>query len=369
LSSIKQLGFAQFILFMIFFKIILLPFSFLYYLVTTLRNHLFNIGYSHSFKFDIPVINVGNLRVGGTGKTPHVEYLISLLKDRYKVATLSRGYGRRTQGFIIADEDSDASLIGDEPMQYYRKFAQDIVVNVCEDRAYAIPQILFEREETQVILLDDAYQHRTVIPSLNILLSDFKNPFYKDWLLPSGRLRESRHGASRADVIIISKCPENLSKSQMKDIKREVRKYCKESTPVFFTSFKYGQPKAIYDTHIEPAGNANVLLFSGIADSEVLRKKIDSDYKLTKNIDFSDHHKYSENDIQSIIRAFNEIKEENKFILTTEKDMVKLTDKRIIEIFSGYPVFYIPVEVYFLYEEQKFDDLVIRTITDHAAFK
>ena len=347
---------------MTFLKIILLPFSFIYYLITSFRNHLFNIGYSHSFKFDIPVINIGNLRVGGTGKTPHVEYLIRLLKDHYKVATLSRGYGRKTTGFILADQKSDARLIGDEPMQYYRKFSKDITVTVCEDRAYAIPQILYEREETKVVLLDDAYQHRSVNPSLNILLSDFKNPFYSDWLLPSGRLRESRHGVSRADLIIISKCPDDLSEDQMKKIRNEVQKYSKESTPVFFTSLKYGQPIPIYESKIIPDRNSNVLLFSGIADSENLQKKITADYHLKKNIDFSDHHKYSEGDIKTIIRAFNQIKEKNKFIFTTEKDMVKLMDKRIEEILSVYPVFYIPVEVYFLRDRQKFDDLVIQNL-------
>jgi tetraacyldisaccharide 4'-kinase len=354
---------------MIILKIILLPFSFIYYLVTALRNHLFNIGYSHSFRFDTPVINVGNLRVGGTGKTPHVEYLIRLLKDRYRVATLSRGYGRRTKGFIVADKQSDPRLIGDEPMQYYRRFAKDITVTVCEDRAYAIPQILYEREGTQVVLLDDAYQHRSVSPGLNILLSDFKNPFYRDWLLPSGRLRESRKGASRADIIIISKCPDNLSEPQMKHIMGEVRKYSGESIPVFFTSLQYGQPEAVYDHHTTPASTANVLLFSGIADSESLREKVASAYQLAKNIDFSDHHKYSKNDIQTITRAFNEIREENKFILTTEKDMVKLMDHRIKEILSVYPVFYIPVEVYFLNDRQKFDDLVIQAIIDNTASK
>jgi tetraacyldisaccharide 4'-kinase len=352
---------------MIFLKIILLPFSFIYYLITSLRNHLFNIGYSHSFKFDIPIINVGNLRVGGTGKTPHVEYLIRLLKDRYKISTLSRGYGRRSHGFIIAHEHSGAGMIGDEPMQYYRKFSKDISVVVCEDRAYAIPQILYEKEETEVIILDDAFQHRSVCPALNILLSDFKHPFYTDWLLPSGRLRESRSGASRADVIIISKCPENLSADQMKNITGKVRKYCKEGTPVFFTSLKYGAPKAIYNDHILSGSASNVLLFTGIADSEVLKEKVASIYQLCRNIDFDDHHKYSEKDIKSIISAFNEIKKENKFILTTEQDMVKLMDERIKKMLLPYPVFYIPVEVYFLKEKEKFDDLVIQKISDHAA--
>jgi tetraacyldisaccharide 4'-kinase len=347
---------------MIFLKIILFPFSFIYYLVTALRNHLFNIGYSHSFEFDLPVINVGNLRVGGTGKTPHVEYLIRLLKDRYKLASLSRGYGRKSTGFIMADGHSDAALIGDEPLQYYGKFAPDVTVTVCEDRAYAIPQILFEKEDTQLILLDDAYQHRSVKPSLNILLSDYKNPFYSDWLLPSGRLRESRKGASRADAVIISKCPPELGEEQMKNIAGKVHKYCKKATPVFFSALKYERPKAVYSDSAIPGPRPDVLLFSGIADPAALHEKVAKDYHLIKDINFPDHHNYSEKDIQKIIQAFKEIPGDNKIILTTEKDTVKLRGDSFKKIFSAYPVFYIPVEVYFLKDKQIFDDMVIQAI-------
>jgi tetraacyldisaccharide 4'-kinase len=247
-------------------------------------------------------------------------------------------------------------------MQYYSKFGREIHVAVCEDRAYAIPQILHEKEETELILLDDAYQHRSVNPDLNILLSEYKKPFYTDCLLPSGRLRESRKGAGRADVVIISKCPDDLQEAQVKNIIAEVRKYGKENVPVFFSGLKYGQAKAVYNDSIFPDSQASVLLFSGIADSENLKAKVASDYRLIKNMDFSDHHKYSEKDIQNIIQIFKESKEQNKFILTTEKDMVKLKESRIRKLFSVYPVFYIPVEVYFLREKGKFDELVLQTI-------
>jgi tetraacyldisaccharide 4'-kinase len=348
---------------MVFLKIILLPFSFIYYLLTAFRNHLYNIGYSHSFEFEVPVINVGNLRVGGTGKTPHVEYLIRLLLDRYQLATLSRGYGRKSRGFIIASDQSDPYQIGDEPMQYYSKFGKDITVTVCEDRAYAIPQILFEKEETRLILLDDAYQHRSVKPGLNILLSDYKNPFYNDFVMPSGRLRESRKGASRADAVIISKCPADLNEAQMKDITGQVRRYSKAGTPVYFSALKYDSPKAVYaNTVMITDKGSSVLLFSGIADPESLKEKVSAEYHLAGNIDFPDHHKYSKKDILSIVKRFKEIPSEMKFMLTTEKDMVKLLNSGIKEIFSEFPVFYIPVEVYFLKDKQKFDEQVIQAI-------
>jgi tetraacyldisaccharide 4'-kinase len=347
---------------MVFLKIVLLPFSFIYYLLTAFRNHLYNIGYSHSFEFEVPVINVGNLRVGGTGKTPHVEYLIRLLRDQYKLATLSRGYGRKSRGFIIANEQSDPYQIGDEPMQYYSKFGKDITVTVCEDRAYAIPQILFEKEETKVILLDDAYQHRSVKPRLNILLSEYKNPFYTDLLMPSGRLRESRKGASRADAVIVSKCPADLTEAQMKDITARVRKYSKAGTPVYFSALKYDSPKAVYVNLGVADKSSDVLLFSGIAEPESLKEKVAAEYHLAGNIDFPDHHKYSKKDIYSIIKRFENISAEKKFILTTEKDMVKLLNSGIKEVFSGFPVFYIPLEVYFLKDKQKFEEQVIQAI-------
>jgi tetraacyldisaccharide 4'-kinase len=347
---------------MVFLKIVLLPFSFIYYLLTAFRNHLYNIGYSHSFNFEVPLINVGNLRVGGTGKTPHVEYLIRLLRNQYKVATLSRGYGRKSRGFLIANDQSDPYQIGDEPMQYYSKFGKDITVAVCEDRAYAIPQILFEKGETKVILLDDAYQHRSVKPGLNILLSEYKNPFYTDLLMPSGRLRESRKGASRADVVIITKCPADLNEAQMKDISAQVRRYSKTGTPVYFTALKYDSPQAVYANSGMADKGSSVFLFSGIADPESLKEKVVAEYHLAGNIDFPDHHKYSKKDIHSIINRFKAISAEKKFILTTEKDMVKLLNSGIKEAFSEFPVFYIPVEVYFLKDTQKFDEQVIQAI-------
>ena len=191
-------------------KFLLYPFSLLYGLITDFRNVLFDKGFKSQTGFDIPIINVGNLTVGGTGKSPQIEYLIRLLADTYQVASLSRGYGRKTKGYILADEHANAEQIGDEPMQFFQKFGSKISVVVSEKRVEGVQQLLQEKPTTELILLDDAYQHRYITPSFNILLMDYHRPFYEDLTFPAGRLRERRRGANRADCIVVSKCPENL---------------------------------------------------------------------------------------------------------------------------------------------------------------
>ena len=341
---------------MILLRILLLPFSLIYFLLTTFRNHLFDIGYFPSFRFDIRVIAVGNLRVGGTGKTPHVEYLIRLLKSNYQIATLSRGYGRKTKGFILADEAATADTIGDEPLQFYRKFKDQITVAVGEERALAIPTILFERQNIQVILLDDAYQHRTVIPDLNILLSDYNHPFYKDMVLPSGRLRESRSGSKRADVIVVSKCPENLSESEREEIRSRVQRYA-PSSPVFFTGIKYQAPQPLFEASIDK-DLERILLVSGIANSKPLQEEIKRNYILEKILDFGDHHSYSEKSIRLILKHFEEIKGNHKAIFTTEKDMVKLKTEPFKKLLAELPVYYLPIEIYFHERKEQFDQII-----------
>lgn len=363
-----------------FLKIFLYPFSILYNLVTAFRNHLYNIGYKRSFHFETNIISVGNLTIGGTGKSPHVEYLIRLLKDQYKVATLSRGYGRKTKGFIIADDKCDWETIGDEPMQFYRKFVKPtrfskprrfsgITIAVCEDRALAIPQILFEKPDTDVIILDDAFQHRPVIPDLNILLTDYNRQFYNDLLLPAGRLRESRKNAQRADVIIVTKCPENLPEDERRKIETKIRKYSVKESSVFFTGIKYNKPVPVFKDRRATAWSGgmpdqkSILLFSGIADNTSLKNELEKKYKLTRSLDFGDHHNYSATDILKIKNEFSAISEQNKCLLTTEKDMVKLLKPELAEHLKELPVFYVPIEVYFLEGKKEFDGLVLNAIT------
>ena len=338
-------------------KIFLYPFAILYDAITRVRNYLYDTGRRGSVRFDINVIAVGNLTVGGTGKTPHIEYLIRLLKDRYKVATLNRGYGRKTKGFLIADESSSASSLGDEPFQYYKKYGKEITVAVGEERALAIPSILLEREETKVILLDDAYQHRAVQPLLTILLSDFNRPFYEDVLLPAGRLRESRKGAKRADIIVVSKCPDKLSEAQQLDIIKAIKQYAKKEIPVFYTGINYGKPICFSDASVDIIGK-KVVLITGLANAKPIKEYIQTNYELTKHIEFPDHYNYKVKDVEHIASLYNELKETH-IIITTEKDMVKLVNPDFKELLKNVPVFYIPIEVYFLKEKEKFEELIL----------
>ncbi|HYG38849.1 MAG TPA: tetraacyldisaccharide 4'-kinase [Cytophagales bacterium] len=340
-------------------QILLYPFAILYGLATSFRNYLYRAGYKKSAHFDTVVISVGNLTVGGTGKTPHVEYLIRLLKDRFKIATLSRGYGRKTKGFIWADDRSTAETIGDEPMQFYYKFKNEVKVTVGEKRILAIPTILKE-SETEVILLDDAYQHRKVERNLDILISDYNHPFYNDFILPAGRLRESRRGAKRADIVVISKCPPELQIGEKQEIKRSVDRYTKSSAPVFFTSIKYGAPVPVYN---KMAFEGKILAVSGIARSELFETYVKGNYNFFNHLKFKDHHHYTQDDINSVIQEFNRIKEPQKSILITEKDMVKWQAFSINKILKDYPVFYLPIEVEFLEGKGMFDQMVFDSIT------
>lgn len=340
--------------------ILLYPFAIVYDVATRLRNHLYNTGNKKSVRFDSVIISVGNLTVGGTGKTPHVEYLIRLLKNQFRIATLSRGYGRKTKGFILANDQANANSIGDEPFQFYSKFKKDIRVAVGEERILAIPAILHEAEETQIILLDDAYQHRKVDRDLNILISDYNNPFYEDFVIPSGRLRESRSGAIRANVIIVSKCPQTISAVEREEIRRKISKYANPSAPIFFTTIKYGVPIAFNNE--KKLAKGKVLVVSGIARAELFETYVKGNYNFLKHIKFKDHHLYSIKDINLIISEYNDIKEAEKSILITEKDLVKWKDPSIERVIKSYPVFYLPIEVEFIEDKINFDQLILDTI-------
>lgn len=341
-------------------KLLLSPITLLYKLITDFRNHLYNIGHSKSFTFEIPLISVGNLTVGGTGKTPHIEYLIRLLASNFKTAVLSRGYGRKTKGFIFADESVNASIIGDEPMQYYLKYGKDVVVSVCESRAFAVPLIVYEQPETNVILLDDAFQHRKVKPQLNILLSDYNRPFYEDYLLPSGLLRESRSGAKRADIVIVSKCPEKLSITEKSNIVLNISKYSGQK-PVFFTKVTYGKAISL-NNNLSIEDYKNVVLFAGLATIIPFQNYISTQFNLLKTIDLKDHHKYQLSDLELIKSNFLSFKDDEKCLITTEKDMVKLLDSSFNDLLNELPIFYIPIEISFLEKENEFNDLILNVL-------
>lgn len=320
-----------------------------------MRNRQYDTNAKPRHQFPLPVIGVGNLTVGGTGKTPHVEYLIRLLKNQYAVATLSRGYGRQTKGFILADAQASAATIGDEPMQFYRKFAGQIDVAVGEKRVEAIQQLRTLRPHTQLILLDDAFQHRAVQPSLNILLTDYTRPFYQDFVLPAGRLRERRQGANRADLILVTKCPDGLVESERTTIVQRIRPYARPETPVFFTGIRYGKPVAFREAGAELESPA--CLVSGLANAKPLKLYVKQHYQLVRHLAFPDHHVYTHRDVANMLLAFRQ--SGAKSLLTTEKDFVKLDHSQFTNTIGRIPAFYLPIEVYFLFDQQAtFDDLI-----------
>ncbi len=339
-------------------RFLLLPFAILYDAITSVRNQLYDLEFKPSASFDLPLISVGNLAVGGTGKTPMIEHLLRLLKNRYRVATLSRGYGRKTIGFRLAGNADDASTVGDEPFQFFRKFKDEIAVAVGEERALAIPSLLDLKPETQIILLDDAFQHRKVKPSFQILLTDYNNLFYRDYIMPVGKLRESRQGAERADVIVVTKCPAELHGDEMIDIETTIRKDANK--PIFFTTLRYGSlvPFGSYESSQVPD---KVVLVTGIANPKPLLAYVKTNFKLVKHFDFSDHHHYTRNDIQSVVAL---ARQANAAIITTEKDFVKIDADEFSPFLSQSPFFYLPIEIEFLKNGKDFDEMVLNVVKD-----
>jgi tetraacyldisaccharide 4'-kinase len=341
---------------MILLRILLFPFAGLYYIITQLRNRLYDQGLKPSVSFDIPVISVGNITVGGTGKTPMIEHLIRLLQNNFKLATLSRGYGRTTKGIRIATPHENASTFGDEPFQFYTKFGKRVTVAVGEERALAIPTILQQHPETQIVLLDDAFQHRKVKPSFSILLTDYHRPFYDDFLLPAGRLRESRWNANRADVIVVTKCPREMSEDQRIEIEKSIRNYAER--PVFFTNIRYGNPTP-FSTTVDSI-TKHVVVVSGIGNPKPLLDYVRHNFTLVRHLKFNDHHMYTEKDIESM-RAFIKDNPDLSFV-TTEKDKVKLDAPHFLKLMSGLPFFYLPIEIDFIKDGQDFDDIVLNNV-------
>jgi tetraacyldisaccharide 4'-kinase len=335
-------------------KVLLFPFAVLYDVVTSIRNTLYERGYKPSAEFDVPVISVGNLAVGGTGKTPMVEYLIRLLGDSYKIVTLSRGYGRSTKGIIIADQDANAKTIGDEPYQVFRKFEGKVRVAVGEERALAIAHILQEVPETEVLLLDDAFQHRKVRPSFQIVLTDYNNLFYDDLLLPAGRLRESARGAARANAIIVTKCPPTIKDEQMMMIEKAVREY--SDAPVFFSIIRYGYPLPLNDANQMPS---QIVLVSGVANHRPFEEHVSRQFSIVKHFKFRDHHSYTNSDLETIYRAAKNAK---AAVVTTEKDAVKFDSSTISRIFTDVPVFYLPIQTEFLKNGKDFDEMLLNVV-------
>ena len=344
------------------FRILLLPFALLYGLIITIRNWLFDIKILKSATFNFPLICVGNLAVGGTGKSPMVEYLIRLLKDDYNVATLSRGYKRKTKGYALAATATTALEIGDEPMQFHTKFP-DVAVAVGEERIVAIPQLLHDKPHTQVIVLDDAFQHRYINAGLNILLTECSNLFYRDWFLPSGDLRDQRRSYKRAQVIIVTKCPSSITEEEKDKIAKGIRLRNKQQ--LFFTCTSYGKPYHILTKEkTSLSSNISALLVCGIANPKPLQNYISGHCASYDEILYSDHHIFTIDDLKKIRAQFDKLEGGFKIIITTEKDAVRL--HKFDEQLASLPLFVLPVQPAFLFGgEAKFNTLIHQFIDSY----
>lgn len=332
-------------------RLLLLPFSALYGIAVGIRTLLYRSGVLRSVRFDLPVVSVGNLSVGGAGKSPHIEYLVGWLNQYIEVSVLSRGYGRETSGFRQLSVIDNALQVGDEPLQLKRKF-NDVPVCVSESRALGVPELVKRNPQTQCVLLDDAYQHLAVTPGLNILLTEFERPFTRDWLLPSGRLREWRHGYRRADVIVVTKCPAELSDIQRRRMIAEIDPYPRQR--VYFSRYGYGHPYDILRPDVRrPLDlNTDVLLISAIANTDYLMQYLTQKVKSVQTIEFEDHHYFSETDLLEMTKRFDQMQSSNKVILTTVKDAMRLELHQAFLWQNQLPVFALPVEVEFDREDE-----------------
>ncbi len=336
-------------------KILMSPFALIYGLMIGTRNALYNSELVKSTKFSLPVISVGNLSIGGAGKTPHIEYLIRLLSPYINVATLSRGYKRKTKGFRFVKASDNVLDTGDEPLMYARKH-NDIVVAVGESRSLAIPQMVGKYPNMQTILLDDAFQHRSITPGLNILLTTWDDPFTQDYLLPAGRLREWRSSYERADIIIVSKCPPVLDPKEKSVMTQEISPTSKQK--IYFSYYEYGYPYNFYDTNqrIKLDPELDVILISAIANTSYLLDYLYSEVGDVHHMNYEDHHLFSDQDIEYIDTVYKHRESKRKLILTTEKDAMRLDihRKKLTEL--NIPIFVLPTEVKFHdNENEKFD--------------
>lgn len=333
-------------------KYLLLPFALIYRCVAVVRNWLFDLGVLKSKAYDVPVIVVGNITVGGTGKTPHVEYLVRMLCSKRRVAVVSRGYGRSTSGFVEVMPDSDVRSVGDEPLQIKRKFS-DVLVAVDEVRTHAIDRLLAENS-ADTFILDDAFQHRHVRAGLNIVLVDYNRPIFKDLMLPAGRLREPRRGISRANIVLVTKCPETLTDTEKQEFSREL----KSNAPVFFTTFGYGQLVAIGGAPSTPALNdATVVVATGIARPERLYDHLTDSGAKVLGLRFPDHHFFTTDDVDKIINTYQSIESESKMVVVTEKDAMRITPE-LADRLAGIPIYYMPIQVEFINGQSQFNGLV-----------
>lgn len=348
-------------------RIISFPIAFIYGLFVTIYHWLYNSGVLSSNKFSIPVISIGNLVMGGSGKTPHIEYLVSLLiRNNYKVAVLSRGYKRQSSGYIEVETASNSANVGDEPLQIKKKFP-NILVACDADRVEGITVIKKNHPEIDVILLDDAYQHRVVKPGLNILLTDFFKPFSSDRIFPMGNLREFAFGKKRADVVVFTKSPDILSPIERRRLNDEIK--LEDHQKSYFSYIKYNEVLPMSNTlnknklSIEELKKTSVVLLTGIANAEYLKYFVQSNSADIEHFEHPDHYQFMLNDIKKLTIKMDDWRTANKIILTTEKDMMRLIYPEILDLLKNYPVYYLPIEIAFHGgDEQQFNDLILNYV-------
>jgi len=344
----------------------LFPFSFLYRIIVGLRNRFFDWGWLPSKKFEVPIINVGNITVGGTGKTPHIEYLIKLIGGKYTVGIISRGYKRKTKGFIEVKPDLTANDVGDEPLQIKQKFKNSLVI-VDEKRVHAVEKLIHEKKVPDVILLDDAYQHRYITPGLNILLIEYNKMITKDKMLPVGRLRESAHNSSRANIVILTKCPSDLNPIDFRILGKELNLFPYQT--LFFSSFIYGKLVPVFRNSmkyksISELKGVETIVVTGIANPENIYIELKNVGARITKVSFPDHHNFSIADLNKIYNTYLEIQHKKKIILCTEKDAVRFKTSQYREKLLDLPIYSLPIEVTFLNgEEDKFKEFIYNYIS------
>jgi len=347
-------------------RLLLFPFSFLYALAVVIRNAAYDLGIFKSRRFKIPIISVGNLAVGGAGKSPMTEYLVSLLKDEYKLATLSRGYGRRTKGFLTVKTSSLAEDIGDEPLQFKKKFPE-ITVAVCEDRVEGIKEL---NQHHELIIMDDAFQHRAVKPGLSILLFDYNSLQKFQWFLPTGDLREPFGGRKRADLMVITKAPPNLSDEEQSSLIAKAAPYPHQE--VFFSSFEYASLQGLSDSTAvrelsDIKADTHVFLLTGIANPAPLFKFLN---QFTNHISFqryADHHHFTRKNIAKLVKEFKAASSSDKLIVTTEKDAQRLSSYHVQELLRPLPVYYLPVKAIIQSPgDAQFNDIIREYVRKHT---
>lgn len=337
-----------------------------YQWITAIRNRLFDHGVIESREFHVSTICIGNITVGGTGKTPHTEYLIELLGRKFRTAVLSRGYGRRSKGYIKADDSSSMPTLGDEPFQIKNKYP-DIDVAVCEKRVTGIERLLADVKDIEVILLDDAYQHRHVKAGLNILLIDSNRPIWQDCVLPFGRMRESIGGIARADIVIMTKCKE-LTPEQAEWCRNYIKGM--KDIPVFFSAMRYGKHYPLFreTAQLDEISQCDeILLVTGIANPTPLKEEIERRGARVELMQFGDHHNFTADELKGIAARFKEMKGTRKAIITTEKDATRLQERDELPIIAKENIYVLPIKVEILEGKEKmFNQIIEDYVTENS---